>query len=112
MFITGGVFHFRPKRIAFRNDYCLACKRPRGSVRMRTFDVLHILWIPILPLGVWRRWICTACGREVNVEVKTRRSFKWAGLGVLIFMGAISWFAPIEPDSRVMIWVMRVGGPV
>ncbi len=112
MLITGGVYHFRPKRIAFRNDYCLACEQPRASVRMCTLDVVHIFWIPVFPLGIWKRWICAACGREVNVAVKTRRSFKWAGVAVLIFLGSISWFAPIEPDSRIMIWVLRIGGPL
>jgi hypothetical protein len=110
MFITGGVYHFRPKRLAFRNDYCLACQHSRPSVQVRTLDVVHIFWIPILPLGIWKRWLCDTCGRETNVEIRTRRSFKWAGLVVLLLLAVISWAAPVEPDSRIMIWVLRIGG--
>jgi len=51
MLIINGIYRFRPKHVAFPNDYCLSCSQPRRSVQIRTFDTLHIFWIPILPLG-------------------------------------------------------------
>src|ERR1035438_6787107 len=80
MLIVRGAFHFRPKRVAFRDDYCLSCRAPRRAVAVRTFDVGHIFWIPILPVGFWRHWVCSVCGGDPHARSKARRYFKWADL--------------------------------
>ena len=51
MFVIHGAYHFWPKRVAFRNDYCFTCGQACRAVAIRTFDVGHIFWIPILPVG-------------------------------------------------------------
>ena len=56
MVIIHGVYHWSPKQVEFRNDYCLSCSAQRRAIRVRTFDVAHLFWIPILPLGFWKRW--------------------------------------------------------
>jgi len=112
MFIRAGVYRFRPKRIAFRNDYCLSCRQAHRSVQIRSFDVVNIFWIPLLPLGFWKRWICTVCGRRPDVNVKTRRSFKWAGLFILLLFAVVSWAAPIPPDFTAGSWAMRIVSPL
>jgi hypothetical protein len=112
MLIVHGIYRWWPKRLAFRNDYCLRCGGPRRSVQIRTFDVWHIFWIPILPLGFWKRWFCTTCGRQPHASRKTRRPFKWAGLFVLLFFAAVSWAVPLTPDVAVWMWVVRLGSPV
>jgi hypothetical protein len=112
MIIVHGIYHFRPKRIAFRNDYCLSCVQPCRSVQIRTFDAAHVFWIPVLPLGFWKRWICTACGRQPDVSTKTRRPFKWAGLFVLLSFSVLFWAAPPPPDFLVGGLVMRIGAPL
>ena len=84
MLIIHGVYHLWPKRVGFRNDYCLGCDKPRRSFAVRTFDVGHLFWIPILPVGLWKHWKCSECGRDPHVHVRTRRSFNWVVSG--------SWF--------------------
>ena len=112
MLLIHGIYQFRPKRIAFRNDYCLSCAQPRRSAQFRTFDAAHLFWVPILPLGFRKRWICTACGHQPHVNPGTRRGFKWAGLFILILLGATSWAVTVESDTATMIWIMRVGAPL
>jgi hypothetical protein len=114
MFLIHGVYRFWPKRVAFRNDYCLRCQTPRRSIAIRTFDVGHIFWIPFLPVGFWKHWKCTVCGQDPHVHVKTRRSFKWAGLICLLFMSAAFWVAPVDSDPELMIigWMLRVAAPL
>jgi len=112
MLIIHGMYHIRPRRVAFRNDYCLSCGEPRRSVQIRAFDVLHIFWVPVLPVGFWKRWVCTACGSQPHVSIKTRRPFKWAGLIVLLFISAIFWAVPVAPDSVAGSWVFRIGAPL
>ena len=109
MLIVYGAYHFRPKRIAFRNDYCLTCGEACRSVQIRTFDVGHIFWIPVLPVGFWKRWVCTACGHQPHVSPKTRRFFKWAGLFVLLFLSVMSWVEPVERNFAAFTWICRIG---
>ena len=112
MSIIHGVYHFQAKRLAFRNDYCLSCGQARRSAQIRTFDVAHAFWIPILPLGFWKRWICTTCGRQPHVSTKTRRPFKWAALFVLLLLGVVFWAVPPPSDFVAGTWVMRIGAPL
>jgi len=107
MFIVTGAYHFWPKRVAFRNDYCLTCQVPRRSIAIRTFDVGHIFWIPILPVGFWKHWKCDVCGQDPHVNPKTRRSFKWAGLVCLVFFSLVFWMQPIESDYALS-WFLRI----
>jgi hypothetical protein len=112
MLIVSGIYRFRPKRTAFRNDYCLSCQSPRRSLQFRTFDVFHLYWIPLIPLGFRKRWICTVCQKEPRVSYKTRRSFKWAGLAILLLVTTASWIVPLQPDSATGEWVVRITMPL
>jgi hypothetical protein len=112
MIIVHGVYHFRPRRVGFRNDYCLWCRRERRSILVRTFDAWHILWIPILPLGLLKRWYCTVCGREPHVLPGPRRSLQRAGLLALLMISILVWKVPAEPDDVLALWAFRVGAPV
>ena len=114
MFLIHGAYHFWPKRVAFRNDYCLTCGQASRAAAIRTFDVGHIFWIPILPVGFWKHWRCTFCGKDPHASPSTRRSFKWAGLACLVILSAGSWAAPVEGDSESLLisWAFRVAAPV
>ncbi len=111
MFIVTGAYHFWPKRVAFRNDYCLSCQAPRRSIAVRTFDVGHLYWIPILPVGFWRHWKCTACNRDPHVSSKTRRSFLWAGLFCLVAVSAILVGTRRLTDLGASGWILRIAAP-
>lgn len=112
MLIVYGIYHFLAKRTAFRNDYCLSCAQPRRSVQIRTFDVVHIFWIPLLPLGFHRRWRCATCAHSPHVHPGTRRGFKWAGLVVLLILSACFWLFPLTPDTLIVGWIFRIGGTI
>jgi hypothetical protein len=112
LLIVHGVYQFRPTRVAFRNDYCLACAQPRRAVQIRSFDAGHVFWIPVLPLGFHKRWRCTNCDREPHIYPGTRHGFKWAGLVVLLIFTAATWAVQLTPDVLVLGWVLRIGSPL
>lgn len=76
---------------------------------IRTLDVLHIYWIPFLPVGFWSRWYCTSCGSRPHFATRTRRGFKVAGALALGFMAFLAWVVPIEPGEETWMWGMRAG---
>ena len=110
MLIVYGAYHFWPKRVGFRNDYCLGCDKPRRSWAMRTFDVGHVFWVPILPVGYWKHWKCSECGRDPHVHVRTRRPFKWVGFGCLLLLTVMFWLTPVGGNDAFS-WVFRIGAP-
>ena len=111
MLLIHGAYHFWPKRVAFRNDYCVSCDAPRRAIAVRTFDVGHVFWVPILPVGFWRHWVCSACNRNPHVMPKKGRSIKWAGVYWLIAISIAFWVIPPESDFAVGIWFCRVAAP-
>jgi hypothetical protein len=113
MLVIHGIYHWRPRRIAFRNDYCRACEARTVSALIRTTDVLHIFWIPLLPLGAWSRWYCTRCGGRPRQVARTRRGFKIAGAVFLAFGSMIAWVPmPVTGEDAIFVWLLRIGLPV
>lgn len=116
MFVVQGVDRWAPRRRAFRQNYCRHCEAPRIAVEVRTLDVFHLFWIPILPLGFWRRWFCSVCGRPPHRPPRTRRGFKWAGVVLLAMALATFWLAPLEEwDPELewqVLWLGRVATAV
>lgn len=106
MLILNGVYSFKRKIIAYRNDFCLSCAQPRRAYRIRTFDVIHLFFIPLIPLGFLRRWHCSVCGNFPHVQPGTRRSFKWIGVVILALFTFVIWAVPPKDDPWV--WPSRV----
>ena len=111
MLIIHGAYHFWPKRVAFRDDYCLRCRAPRRAIAVRTFDVGHIFWIPILPVGYWPHWTCTVCGHDPHKSPRTRRSFLWAGWLCLIAVSVILW-GTTDTGLGAEGWILRLAAPL
>ncbi len=108
MLLIHGSYHFWPKRVAFRNDYCLRCHAPRRAIAVRTFDVGHIYWIPILPVGFWKHWKCTVCDHDPHESPTTRRSFLWMGLFCLIGVSVMLWVVPSDSNVGIEVWALRI----
>jgi hypothetical protein len=111
MLLIHGAYHFWPKVVAFRNDFCLTCQAPTRSIAVRTFDVGHIFWVPILPVGLWKHWRCAKCAQEPHTSPTTRPFFKWAGLCILVLLSITFWAAPLETSDVWISWLFRLGAP-
>ena len=114
MIVIFGLYHWLPRLVAFRADYCCHCESATTSVLVRTLDVLYIYWIPVLPVGRWSRWFCKACARRPHVAPRTRRDgFKMAGAIILALMILLFWFGvspgAVEPS---VLWTGRLLFPL
>ncbi len=102
-----GLYSFRRKLVAFRNDFCLSCGVPRLAYRHRTFDVIHVFFIPLLPLGFWKRWYCGTCGRNPHAARQTRLPFKIAVAVVLGVFTIALFLAQPGPKDVGVTWFIR-----
>jgi hypothetical protein len=109
MLLLHGLYRFAPRRVAYRNDFCISCGQERLAEQIRTFNMAHIFWLPVIPLGFWKSWACTVCRRDPHVSGKTRRSFKIAGAVLLALMAVTFWVVPPpEGEDVLMVWGFRV----
>jgi len=106
-----GTYYFRQTCVAFRNDYCRQCRGIHVALQYRAFEVGHMYWIPLLPKGFLKRWVCTRCGQDPH-WVLTSNGVKWAGIVFLALLAVGSWTTSPEPGEALGTWVMRVVLPL
>jgi len=114
MLVLFGKYRFSKKRTAYRNDYCLNCEGARIAEQYRTFDVGHLFFIPLLPLGQWFRWQCTTCGNNPHARTKTSRTLKIVFAAAVGLFAALTWTPPLMPEARdaPIVWPMRILFPL
>ena len=100
-----GVYRFRSRIVAFRNDFCLTCRSERRAVQIRSFNVLSSHGIPLIPVGFWKRWQCTVCGVSPGYNPRSRRKFALTLAVLAAAFAVIFWGLPIEP-SQAAIWLL------
>jgi len=109
MIVVYGRYRWAAKRIGFNNSYCLKCEAPCRSTQVKTFDVGHLYWLPVLPLGPRRRWLCDTCGARPDERVKTGLGVKILGTLMLAVVCAGLWATPNDPDAPWPLWIGRLG---
>ena len=110
MFILHGTYHLGRKRLAYRNDFCLTCERENVAEQWRTFDLFHLFFVPVLPLGFWKRWHCAACGNNPHERVRTSKTLIIVFAAVVGLMAALFWMPPLipPPADAQTFWTMRL----
>ncbi len=110
MLVIHGYYRFARRLAAYRRDYCLSCNAEGLALQRRAFYVLHVFWVPLLPVGFWRSWHCATCGRDPHVLPGVRRSIRWAVVACLALLAFAFWAGPlrVESSDAAFIWSMRV----
>ncbi len=117
MLIIHGIYEVFPQKVAFRNDYCMVCQAERRAVQIRTLDILHLYFIPILPLGFWKRWSCCECGMRPYQMHLTSWLLKVTALGFFLFCSVFFWsvylfIVPGIAEDPPVYWIFGIISPV
>jgi len=85
-----GIYHFGKKRTACRNDYCTVCQAPTFAEGRRSLVMLHLIFVPLIPLGLHTRWFCTRCGNQTEAKRPSRKGIMVAGIvfGCFLTLGS------------------------
>ncbi|GAA5165690.1 hypothetical protein [Viridibacterium curvum] len=89
MLIFYGAYRVFPKLTAYRADWCNLCKKEVVSHQYRHFHIGHLYWIPLLPLGMYRKWVCSSCNRDPHTRVRTTAGIYVGGMfgfGLLLLL--------------------------
>ncbi len=107
MIVVHGVYRLASKQVGYRSDWCNHCKSRVIAWQWRSFYLGHLYWIPILPLGFYKVWLCPFCGKNPRERVRTSLAIIVAGLLLFVLMFVALLFAPNEGKEAPTFWVMR-----
>jgi len=107
-----GHYKFFRRRSAVRNAWCTVCKQPRLAIGARSLVVIHLFWIPVLPVARVTDWTCASCGNNPKANLTSRpAAMRWPLViaGILLAAGlwvlAETWLTKQDPlggaDTRV-----------
>src|SRR3954467_985155 len=102
-----GVYSFGSRVVAYRNDFCRTCNRPRRAVQVRSFKVIHLFFILILPLGFWKEWRGQYCADVPHRVPGVHNNLKWAAVLALAMIAGAAWLDDTQSDF--VIWALRLG---
>jgi len=89
MLIIYGWYKWGKKFIGYKKDLCYRCKTKTVWHRLRYFPFVHIFWIPLLPLGVFKEWVCDQCQKSPKPSSSIGGSMIFGILGVPILLLAL-----------------------
>ncbi len=101
---------FRDRIVGYRSDYGRACAAPRLALQHRSLYVLGVCFVPLIPIGFWRRWYCAVCGRDPHTNVYARRWIKWLGTAGLAYLAVLAWTSSAPSTSLedlLFLWAVR-----
>jgi hypothetical protein len=111
MFVIYGTHHFAARTVGFRPDFCMSCQNEVISVESRSFDVGHVYWLPLIPLGFRRHWRCRTCGN--NPRSYDSSVVFQAIAGVIFLVAAVfAWMEPASPENATFAWTVRFALPL
>lgn len=98
MLIVWGTHNFAKKLVGARRDFCNCCEHEVLTEQWQSFDMFHLYFIPLIPLGNRRRWarkrptsalqelscICQSCSKLFCILF----CLFW---GIVLINGITSW---------------------
>ncbi|GMV81678.1 MAG: hypothetical protein AMXMBFR7_28620 [Planctomycetota bacterium] len=107
MLIFYGIHEFSKKVTDKAQVFCKTCQTKVDALEHQSFNMAHLFFIPLIPLGTKKVWICPECGNDPHCRTRTSRAKKilLCILG-LPMLGAI-WFVEGKPEDTGSMWGVR-----
>ncbi len=107
MILIHGCYKVAPKIKAYRSDWCNHCEKPVIANKVRRLYLLHLFWIPIFPLGIYKSWLCKECGENPRDRLKTSIALLVVAAILFGIMGFFSLLLPYTGEYAEAAWNSR-----
>ena len=107
-----GTYYFGKKRVACRNAYCTNCQAPRFAEGFKSLVVLHLCFIPILPIATTVRWFCSTCRGEIDARRPSRPWILVAGVFFGLLMSFVGVMVLLEGHEKESALGCLIFGPL
>ncbi|HEY4249245.1 MAG TPA: DUF4240 domain-containing protein [Lacunisphaera sp.] len=107
-----GTYYFGRKRVACRNAYCTTCRAPRFAEGFRSLVVLHVFFIPFLPIATTVRWFCSTCKKEIDAKRPSRPWILITGILFGLFMTFIGVMMLFDRHEKETALGALIFGPL
>jgi hypothetical protein len=107
-----GTYYFGRKRVSCRNAYCTTCRAPRFAEGLKSVVVLHLCFIPILPVATAIRWFCKSCGNEIDARRPSRPWILVVGAMFGLLMTFVGVMVLIDGHNRESALGCLIFGPL
>lgn len=107
-----GTYYFGRKRVACRNAYCTTCHAQRFAEGFRSLVVLHVFFIPFLPIATTVRWFCSTCKNEIDARRPSRPWILVAGILFGLFMTLSGVMVMFDGHEKETALGMLIFGPL
>ncbi len=107
MILIYGTYRFGKKVVEEKEVYCKTCEEESLAKKESSFKMIHMFFLPLIPLGRDETWSCGKCGNDPS---EPTRSKGIRVLLVLITLATVVWAFLAEPkDGDVeSIWMVRI----
>jgi hypothetical protein len=102
MWIVYGFYKFKQHVIGYREDYCNKCRVQVVAKYLHFFYCGHIFFIPLIPLGFHKLWVCPHCDTDPRLVGDVRSSIWLLGaipFGLLGLLTLSLEFSPRKPSE-------------
>lgn len=106
MILIFGTHRFAPRPAGERDATCRSCDETVTAVRESTFDMIHLFWIPLIPLGRHERWRCPSCGADPFAPIQSR-FIRVVLVCIVLATAAWSWVAHPSKIDETSLWIIR-----
>jgi hypothetical protein len=103
------IFYVGKKRVACRNGYCTVCQKLRLTEGFRSLAFLQINLIPLIPLGVRTRWICSVCRKDPEAKRPSKAGILIAGVAAGALFMFIALMIGLEDKNPDAVWSGLIG---
>jgi hypothetical protein len=103
-----GIHSYNSRTVAYRSDFCLSCEAPSRADQIRSLKAYRILYVPVLPLGFWREWQCSECGRDPHRYAGSSRQIVWVAVAFLGACAIVGIRESFETQDFATAWLMRL----
>jgi Protein of unknown function (DUF4240) len=107
-----GTYYFGRKRVACCNAYCTTCRGARFAEGRRSLVVLHVFFVPFLPVATVVRWFCSRCKKEIDAKRPSRPWILTAGMLFGLFMTFAGVMVMVDGSEKETALGMLVFGPL